>query len=69
MRKININDVIFIHDDIIATYGGLSGVKNIGALESSLNNAFQTFFGEDLYKTDIEKITNMFYLLIKKSLL
>jgi death-on-curing protein len=62
MININIKEVILIHDRIIKKYRGLEGIKDYGALESSLNNAFSTFFGEDLYKTDIEKIANIFYL-------
>lgn len=63
MLSINIEEVILIHDKIIKKYKGLEGIKDYGALESSLNNAFSTFFGEDLYKTNLEKIANIFYLL------
>lgn len=63
MLSINIEKVIRIHDKIIKKYKGLEGIKDYGALESSLNNAFTTFGGKDLYKTDLEKIANIFYLL------
>lgn len=63
MLSINIEKVIRIHDKIVKKYKGLKGIKDYGSLESSLNNAFTTFGGEDLYKTDLEKIANIFYLL------
>ena len=65
MERLEKEFVIAIHDDIIKKYNGLEGIKDEGALESSLANAFTTFFGEDLYKTDIEKINNIFFLLNK----
>ena len=65
MERLEKEFVIKIHDDIIKKYNGLEGIKDEGALESSLVNAFTTFFGEDLYKTDIEKINNIFFLLNK----
>ena len=65
MERLEKEFVIEIHNDIIKKYNGLEGIKDEGALESSLANAFTTFFGEDLYKTDIEKINNIFFLLNK----
>lgn len=65
MLNLDINNVIKIHDKIINKYGGEKGIKDMGSLDSSLNNAFNTFFGKDLYETDVDKISNIFYLLVK----
>ncbi len=57
--------VVDIHNNIINELGGLHGIKDYNALESSINNCFSTFFGEELYPTKEDKICNVFYLLIK----
>ena len=36
MININIKEVILIHDRIIKKYRGLEGIKDYGALESSI---------------------------------
>lgn len=35
---------------MIRKYGGLSGVRDIGMLESAIHRPFSTFAGDDLYK-------------------
>lgn len=65
MEMLRIREVIHIHDKALARYGGNPGIKDYGQLESSLNNAFSTFIGSDLYPTDLDKIVNIFYLINK----
>lgn len=40
------------------------GVRDMGLLESALNNAYATFDGEDLYKTKEEKAVSLGFSLI-----
>ncbi len=44
-----LEDVLTLHDFSIKDFGGLSGVRDIGLLESAIARPFQTFSGEDLY--------------------
>lgn len=48
-------DVLAIHLATIDRFGGLEGVRDEGLLDSVLAQPFQTFGGEELYPTPIEK--------------
>jgi death-on-curing protein len=50
-----LDDVLNLHDASIEDFGGAKGVRDMGLLESALARPFQTFAGEDLYPTAIEK--------------
>lgn len=55
MRHITIEYILKLHDKMIATTGGSSGIKDIGLLDSAINNSMATFDGQDLYPTIEEK--------------
>jgi len=65
MIMLSIEDVLLIAKKLIERFGGTFGIRNKGLLESSLNNAFQTFDGDELYKTDVEKIAVISYSIIR----
>jgi len=65
MIMLSIEDLLLIAKKLIERFGGTFGIRNKGLLESSLNNAFQTFDGEELYKTDVEKIAVISYSIIR----
>ncbi|MEI7736571.1 MAG: type II toxin-antitoxin system death-on-curing family toxin [Ferruginibacter sp.] len=50
-----LDDVLNLHDASIEDFGGAKGVRDMALLESALARPFQTFAGEDLYPTAIEK--------------
>jgi death-on-curing protein len=50
-----IEDILAIHNASIEVFGGSKGIRDIGMLESAIARPFQTFGGEDLYPTPIEK--------------
>jgi death on curing protein len=52
---ISVNQVLAIHLMAIEQFGGADGVRDLGGLEAALARPFQTFGGEDLYPTFIEK--------------
>lgn len=49
------DEVLHLHEKLINSTGGLAGVRDIDALESSIINCMQTFDDKDLYPTVIEK--------------
>ena len=49
------DDVCAIHSAAIARFGGLDGVRDEGMLASALAQLFQTFGGEELYPSAVEK--------------
>lgn len=64
MIKLTIKQVMSIHSSLIEATGGTDGVRDIGLLESALEAPFQTFGGNDLYPTLIQKATRLGYSLI-----
>ena len=50
-----IEDVIEVHQMVIAEHGGASGIKDFSLLDSAINRPFSTFDGQDLYPTVVSK--------------
>lgn len=64
MIKIDKEKVLLLHQLIAEETGGSVGVRDVGLLESALNNAYMTFGGEELYKTKEEKAAALGFSLI-----
>jgi death on curing protein len=56
--------ILQLHELSIKTYGGSHGLRDEGLLESAIGRAYQTFGGEDLYPTAIEKAAAIFESLV-----
>jgi death-on-curing protein len=52
---IAVHEVLKIHQVLISRFGGRLGVRDMVLLESALQRPFQTFEGNALYKTPLEK--------------
>ena len=50
-RFLTLEDVLFLHDDRIARYGGTLGVRDIGLLQSALGMPSATFSGALLHES------------------
>jgi len=50
-----LEDILAVHEFSINKYGGGSGIRDAGSLESAIARPFQTFGGNDLYPTIFEK--------------
>ena len=64
MIKLSKEKVLLLHQLIAEETGGSVGVRDVGLLESALNNAYATFCGEELYKTKEEKAASLGFSLI-----
>ena len=64
MIKIDKEKVLLLHQLIAEETGGSVGVRDVGLLESALDNAYMTFDGEELYKTKEEKAAALGFSLI-----
>lgn len=62
---LTVEQVILLHDSILAEFGGLPGVRDIGLLDSALNTPQVTLFGDEMYKTLSEKGAVYVYHLVK----
>lgn len=65
MIRLTKQQVILLHQDVIAQSGGSPEIRDEGLLESVLNAPFQTFAGIELYPTIIDKAAQLGYSLIK----
>lgn len=57
--------VVKIHSTLIARTGGIDGVRDKNLLDSALKAPFQTFGGNELYKSILDKASQFCYLLIE----
>jgi death-on-curing protein len=51
MKRLTKAQIIKMHRLLIQETGGSEGIRDEGLLDSALNAPFQTFDGEDVYKT------------------
>ncbi len=49
LAKIDVDEIMLIHDAIIDTTGGSKGVREAGLLESICKTPFGNYFGQELY--------------------
>lgn len=64
MIIINEEVAISLHLEMAKVTGGDVGVRDAGLLDSALNSPYQSFGGEDLYKTVEEKAARLGFSLI-----
>lgn len=61
MIWIEAEDIILIHRRIIQATGGIGGLRDRAGLEAALAAPLQSFAGQDLFPSDIEKISRLGY--------
>ena len=52
---IDVEEVLAIHEKLIEQFGGTSGIRSKDLLEAAVFRPYQTFDGQELYPTAIEK--------------
>lgn len=65
MKKLSLRQILILHEIMIKKHGGLSGIRDIGGLESAINRPFATFGGEDLYKDVFDKAGALIQSIVK----
>ena len=55
----NAKQIIAIHSKVTGKTGGLDGLRDMSGLESALAAPMQTFGGEELFKTELQKIARL----------
>lgn len=66
MIWITTDDVIQIHSLVIQRSGGMDGLRDRASLEAAVSAPMQSFGGQDLYPTTVEKIARLGYGLASK---
>ena len=64
MIRLTEKQIICMHSSLIAATGGLDGVRDNGLLESALETPFQTFDGEDIYPSLLQKAARLGFSLV-----
>lgn len=57
--------IVFLHQELIRTSGGLNGIRDEGLLDSAVLSPLQSFDGEDLYPGLIDKASRLAFGLIR----
>jgi len=52
---LSLDEIITLHEKVIAQSGGMLGLRDRGALESAVAQPEMTFGGDDLYQTITKK--------------
>lgn len=45
MKRPTLEDIIMLHDEIVAQSGGSEGIRDINLIDSAINSPFQSFGG------------------------
>ena len=61
MKRPTLEDIIMLHDEIVAQSGGSEGIRDINLIDSAINSPFQSFGGFELYPTFEEKAAHLAY--------
>ena len=64
MIKIDNEKVLYLHQLLIDETGGEPNIRDLNLLDSSIQQVYQTFDGEELYKSKEEKAARLGYALI-----
>ncbi len=62
---LSVTHALVIHDQMIKRFGGLSGIRDLGLLQSAIGRPQATFDGDDLYKTIFGKVAALLQSLLK----
>jgi death-on-curing protein len=63
LRTLSADDVVYIHARVISQSGGSDGLRDRGSLESSVSQPFQSFGGNELYPTLLDKAAALAFFL------
>ena len=61
---ISLDIVLAIHDDMVEKYGGNSGIRDLGLIQSAIARPQSSFQGEDLYANIFDKAAALFHSII-----
>jgi death-on-curing protein len=62
---ISLNEVLFLHEKSIGDFGGASGIRDYGLLESAVERPLYSFEGEELYPSPFTKAAAILESIVK----
>ena len=64
MKVLSKRQILMLHSMLVEQSGGMKGLRDEGLLDSAVNLPLQTFGGQELYPTILEKAARLGYGLI-----
>ena len=64
MRYLSISEVLELHERLIASSGGSTGIRDLGALESAVSQPHTTFAQQELYLDLVDKASALCFSLV-----
>ena len=64
MRYLSISEVLELHERLIASSGGSTGIRDLGALESAVSQPYVTFAQQELYPDLVGKASALCFSLV-----
>lgn len=64
-ERLSLGEVLFMYARLMAATGGLAGIRDINMLQSALALPWQTFDGQPLYPTLVEKAAVLGYAIVQ----
>ncbi|MDP8246508.1 MAG: type II toxin-antitoxin system death-on-curing family toxin [Candidatus Tritonobacter lacicola] len=64
MRYLSISEVLELHERLIASSGGATGIRDLGALESAVSQPHATFAQQNLYPDMVTKAAALCFSLV-----
>jgi death on curing protein len=64
MRYLSISETLDIHERLISSSGGATGIRDLGALESAVGQPYASFGGRDLYPDVVSKAAALCFSLV-----
>lgn len=65
MKMLSKRHILLLHSMLVAQSGGMDGLRDEGLLDAAINMPLQTFGGQELYPTILEKAARLGYGLIR----
>lgn len=65
MKMLSKRQILLLHSMLVAQSGGMHGLRDEGLLDAAINMPLQTFGGQELYPTILEKAARLGYGLIR----
>lgn len=59
MKKINLDEILLIHEQMIDTFGGTNGIRDKRLLEPAIQSPYHTYSGIDIFNSIEEKAARL----------
>ena len=65
MRYLSLAEILFLHKEVITSSGGIGGIRDLGGLESAINQPRITFDQKELYPDLVSKASALCFSIIR----